>query len=281
MPVTHGDPCGWILRWSRSSALGRATKRAEVFWTGSRGVRHKLLAGARDINAGPIRLRTLTFVLSGIGPLLAGACTSFATVRSAEVLPGASVAVQGSASTQPGDAAAWFWSFDCADACNHPVIGGDMGVTYGWLPGGGARAFTVGVGTNGTHPYVDGYVQLGAGRQPFGLGARIGPPVTDWREHQIYGRYDVRVGGTTRLLLNPALFVHEGRSPNGENPGSFLGFVQGIGLLLEGERVSWTPAVALVAGRARRTSYGQQVGPVRSVFGAASLGVTFHRSRGR
>jgi hypothetical protein len=160
------------------------------------------------------------------------------------------------------------------------VLGGDAGLAYGWPRGGAAAgAFALGVGLNGTHPYVDGYLQLAAGRQPFGVGMRVGPPVTTWREHQLYGRYDVRLDGTTRLLLNPAAFLHEGRSPNGENRGSFVGFVQGVGLLLEGSSVSWTPAVALVAGRAQRTSYGRQYGPVRSVFGAASLGVTFHQVR--
>jgi hypothetical protein len=224
-----------------------------------------------------IRLRVSGVVI--LAALLLLGCTSFATVRSAEVRPGPAAALHASASTRPGDVAGWFWSDDCAQACDHRVLGGDAGLTYGWPRGGGAGAFALGVGLSGTHPYVDGYLQLGAGRQPFGVGARVGPPVTSWREHQLYGRYDVRLGGTTRLLLNPALFLHEGRAPNGASPGSFVGFVQGVGLLLEGARVSWTPAVALVAGRAQRTSYGQQYGPVRSVFGTASLGVTFHQRR--
>jgi hypothetical protein len=228
-----------------------------------------------------ITLRILAAVLLAAMLPLATACTSFATVRSAEVRPGPSLAVQGSASTRPGDVAGWFWSYDCAQACDHPVVGGDVGVTYGWPRGESAGAFALSVGLSGTHPYVDGYVQLGARHNPFGIGARIGPPVTNWREHQLYGRYDVRLSEATRLLLNPALFLHEGRAPNGENPGSFFGFVQGVGLLLEGEHVSWTPAIALVAGRAQRNSSGQQYGPVGSVFGAASLGVTFAGARKR
>lgn len=210
---------------------------------------------------------------------LGGACTSFATVRSAEVIPGPSVAIHASASTPPGDIPGWFWAYDCADLCNHPVVGGDAGVTYGWPRGGGAGAFAVGVGFSGVFPYVDGYTQFGTGRQPFGIGARLGLPLTSWREHQLYGRYDVRMGRSARLLLNPAVFLHEGNSPNGANQGSFLAFVQGVGVLLEGERVSWTPAVALVAGRAKRTSYGQEYGPVPSIFGVASIGVTLHRAR--
>jgi len=128
-------------------------------------------------------------------------------------------------------------------------------------------------------PYVDGYVQLRTGSHPFGLGARLGPPVQSWREHQVYARYDVRVTSSSRLLLNPALYIYEGASPNGGSRGSFIGFVQGVGLLLEGERVSWTPALSLVAGRAKRDSYGERFGPVRTVFGAASLGLTFHSPR--
>ena len=224
-------------------------------------------------------MRSARAALPALLPALA-ACTSFSTVRSAEVHPGPSAAVQASATTPLDDDAGWFWSFDCADACGDRVFGGDAGVAYGWRPDGSARAFAVAVGTSGTHPYVDGYVQLAGGRRPYGVGLRLGPPVTPWREHQLYGRWDVPAGPGRRVLLNPALLLHEGRSPNGENPGTFLGFVQGVGLLLEGDRVSWTPSVALVTGRTRRTQGGREIGPTWSVFGAASVGVTLHRRRG-
>jgi hypothetical protein len=217
-------------------------------------------------------------LLTGVS-LLMTACTSFATVRSAEVLPGPSVAILASATTPTGDIPGWFWAYECPESCDRRFVGGDAGVTWGWPRGGGAGAFALGVGLGGLFPYLDGYIQLGGGRQPFGIGARLGPPLTSWREHQLYGRYDLRLSQSARLLLNPAVFLHEGNSPNGASRGSFLAFVQGVGVLLEGERVSWTPAVALVAGRAERNSYGQEYGPVRSVFGVASLGVTFHRPR--
>lgn len=228
---------------------------------------------------GLIRVRPLYAAFLVATAPIASACTSFATVRSADIQPGPSLALHASASTPPGDVAAWFWSMDCVEACDHSVIGGDLGVTYGWKRNGARPPVAVGIGASGTIPYLDGYLQLGAGRRPFGVGARIGLPVWSWREHQLYGRYDVPLGGTTRLLLNPALFVHEGSSPNGASPGSFIGFVQGVGLSLEGEHVTWTPAAALVAGRAQRTSYGQPYGPVRSVFGTLSLGVAFHGRR--
>lgn len=230
-----------------------------------------------------IRRPMSVFIRAGLGHLalvpLAAACTSFATVRSAEVLPGVSVAAQASKTTTVGDIPGWFWSYSCVDRCEHPVVGGDAGVTYGWPRREGGTALAVSVGLSGVYPYIDLYSQLGRGRQPFGVGARVGLPVTSWREHQVYGRYDIPLGRSTRLLLNPAVFIHEGASPNGASRGSFLAFVQGIGVLFEGERVSWTPAVALVSGRARRTRYGEESGPVRSVFGAASIGVTFHGAR--
>src|SRR5690349_4614198 len=104
-------------------------------------------------------------------------------------------------------------------------------------------------------------MQLSGGRSPFGVGAQVGLSVTRWREHQVYARYDIPSGTRRRLLLNPAAFLHEGESPNGENPGTFVGFVQGVGLLLEGTHVSWTPAATIVAGRAERRSYAQRFGP--------------------
>lgn len=209
----------------------------------------------------------------------ASGCTSFATVRSAEVTPGASLGLQASVSTPPGDVAGWFWSFDCEERCDHPVPGGDAGVTYGWRPAGGPHGVALGLGTSGTHPYVDGYVQLGGGRLPFGVGARGGVPIGSWREHQLYGRVDVPLGADTRLLLDPALFLHEGRAPNGESPGRFVAFVQGVGLQIDHGSLAWTPAVALVAGRGERTSYGRRYGPERAVFATASVGVTWHRRR--
>jgi hypothetical protein len=207
------------------------------------------------------------------------ACTPFSNVRSAQVRPGPSLALQASMSTLPGEVAGWFWTLDCEAKCNSAIVGTNAGFAYGWSAASRQRGFELGAGVNGVYPYVDGYVQLSGGRTPFGLGAQVGLPVTSWREHQIYARYDIPLGERRRLLLNPAGFLHEGESPNGENPGTFRGFVQGVGLLLDGQRVSWTPAVTVVAGRAERRSYAQQFGPESSVLFVGSLGVTFHRRR--
>ena len=218
----------------------------------------------------------LRLVLPG-ALLLASACTTFGSVRSAVVRPGASAEIAASVASPPGDAAAWFWSWDCADRCDHPVIGGDVGVTYGWRPASGLpRAVSAGV--NGEYAYVDGYLQLRTGARPFGIGLRAGLPLTSWREHQLYARWDVPLRRDTRLLLDPAVMLHEGASPNGAIRGSFLGVLQGVGVQFEGEHVSWTPAVSIVAGRAARDGYGEQVGPVWRLFGTASIGVNVHRA---
>jgi hypothetical protein len=221
-----------------------------------------------------VAILTVAVIMSG--------CTSFSTVRSAEVHPGPSAMLHASVSTPPGDETAWFWAYDCPRDCNRVIGGADLGATWGWSQSGlGGRAVAVGVGINGTIPYVDGYLQVVRGARPFGIGARLGIPVDGWGEHQFYARQDFQLGRSTRLLLNPALFVHRGHSPNGENPGSFVAFVQGVGILIEGERLSVTPSASFVAGRAERTSYGERFGPTRSVFGTASVAVTYHRPQAR
>jgi len=209
--------------------------------------------------------------------VVAAGCTSFATVRSAEVHPGPSLTLQASISTPPGDGPAWFWSYDCASACDHVIGGVDVAFAFGQTE---RTPFTWGAGVNGlVHPYVEGYVQAGRGERPYGVGARLGVPLTGWAEHQLYGRYDVPLGNGQRLLLNPGLFYHGGHSPNGENPGHFVAVIQGVGLLLEGERTSVVPTLSIVAGRGNRESYGQEIGPFTSIFATASVNVSWHRRR--
>lgn len=207
----------------------------------------------------------------------AAACTSFATVRSAEVPAGPSLTVQASVASPPGDEAAWFWGLDCARDCDRSIPGGDVVLAYGRTPRAG-RAFTLGVGISGwLYPYAEGYLQLGgSARLPVGVGARLGLPAQSWTEHQVYGRVDVPLGDRMRLLWNPSAFYHVGKSPNGQNPGRFTGHVQGLGLQLGTGTAVVTPSVAVVSGRAERESYGQRYGPESRVFGTAALGVTLH-----
>jgi hypothetical protein len=221
----------------------------------------------------PRRLHVLLLLAVGTS----ASCTSFGAVRSAEVLPGPSLTVQGSISTPPGDGPAWFWSFDCAFDCNRVIGGVDAAFAIGQT---GRTPFTVGAGVSGLeYPYLEGYVQLGGGANPYGVGARVGLPVTGWTQHQVYARYDVRLKNGQRLLLDPALFYHGGNSPNGANPGHFLALVQGVGVSFEGERVSMVPALSVVAGRGEREGLDQESGPFTSIFAVASVSVSWHRRR--
>jgi hypothetical protein len=209
------------------------------------------------------------------------ACTSFATLRSAEVRPGPAFTVQAALAFAPGDEAGWFWSLDCEINCDHGVPGLDLSLAFGSRPSSAGIPYALGFGFNGIYPYLEGYFQLHRGRAlPFGLGARLGIPASGWSEHQLYGRLDVTLGTGARLLLDPGLFFHTGNSPNGQNPGTFVGFVQGVGLELSDGVLAITPGVSIVWGRAERHSYGEQIGPAYRAFAMASVGVTFLRKRG-
>jgi len=219
-----------------------------------------------------IRPVCLAAVLSG--------CTSFATLRSADVRPGASFLVQASLAASPGDEAGWFWSIDCASQCNHAISALDLGVSFG-ARSTGAPPMAFGFGLNGLNPYLDAYLQLSTARKlPFGVGARLGLPLDSWSEHQVYGRLDLALGPDVRLLLNPGLFYHTGHSPNDQNPGSFLGLVQGVGIEFSDGPIAIIPGLAFVWGRAERTSYGEQIGPAYQAFVTASVGIVFRRKPG-
>jgi hypothetical protein len=226
-----------------------------------------------------MRLRSVRSAAT-VMSLVLGGCTSFANVRSADPYIGSSVGMQFSWSAPPGDDASWFWSFDCANRCNHAMIAADLGVTRGWRIDG-SHAVALGAGINGVNPYVDGYVKLVGGPRPFGVGGRLGLPAFGWQEDQLYARYDIPVTRDMRVLLNPGLFFHGGASPNGANTGSFLGYVQGLGLQFDGEYGTWTPALSVVSGRAHHAGYGSDYGPTRSVFMTASVGLTVHGRRAK
>jgi len=205
-------------------------------------------------------------------------CTSFSTVRSAVVTPASAFTAQVTVASPPGDAAEWFWSFDCESQCNHAIVGGDLAYAYG-KGTTSRRPFTLGAGLNGTIPYVEGYLQLGTSRgRPFGIRVRAGFPVSGWMEHQLYGRLDFVTRSGVRYLWNPGVLYHTGRSPNGENPGTFVGLVQGFGVEVQADGYVFTPSAALVWGRTERTHGLDQIGPVSTVFGSAGISVGFaHR----
>lgn len=213
-------------------------------------------------------------IAAGLLPLCVGAgCASFATVRSAEVTPGASVVTQASLAGRPGDEASWFFSFDCAANCDRSIASSDVAFAYG-VNDGSDVPFTIGAGLNGTFPYLESYVQLGRGRIPFGIGARAGIPI-GWAMHEVYGRLDIPLSPSARLLWNPGFVYLTGNSPNGENPGSLNAIAQGVGIQFGAGNFTFTPSAALVWGRAEHVSYGEQFGPASRAFGTVAISIGF------
>jgi hypothetical protein len=216
-----------------------------------------------------------------IGGVATG-CTSFATVRSAEVNAGSSFTAQAAIASPPGDAAGWFWNFDCASQCNHAIVSGDFVYASGRRTGSG-HPYTIGAGLSGTFPYAEAYWQLDTSRtRPFGIGGRAGLPISGWAEHQLYARYDVVTASGTRWLWNPGVVYHTGNSPSGGNPGSFVGLVQGFGVAMGTGSTVFTPSVAVVWGHTRRSNaiidnaFARNVSGSQ-VFGTAGMSVTFRR----
>jgi len=205
-----------------------------------------------------------------------GACTTFGSVRSAEVTPGVTVDVSAAASMPPGDEAAWFWSFDCAVRCDDPIVATDVTVTWGSGASDGPARYELGGGLSGTYPYLHGYAQLGRGRHPWGLGAQVGVPLGPgtWREDLVFGRFDLVLDDDRRLLFSPSLFRHGGNSPNGQNPGSFFAFAQGVGYEFRSGSAWVTPYVTGVVGRVDRESYGR-VTEGSTVFAVVGLSYAF------
>jgi hypothetical protein len=144
----------------------------------------------------------------------------------------------------------------------------------------GARGNELSAGLDGLMPFIGGYAQLAKSeRSAYGIGGRLGLPILSWSSSQLYGRYDRILAPGQRLLLNPAVVLHWGNSPNGENPGHYLGVAQGVGMEFEGKNVSFIPAASVVLLHGDRSSYGQSEGPFTSAFATASIAVVFHRKR--
>lgn len=209
--------------------------------------------------------------------LLSG-CT-LSTVRSAEVYPGLSANVQVSAMSPPGDDASWFWGSEC-NGCNELVPGLYAELTLGNVSADGGRGHEFSAGLDGFSPFLGAYRQLGKSeRSAYGVGGRLGLPLISWSSSQVYGRYDRILRPGQRLLLSPAVVLHWGKSPNRENPAYFLALVQGVGMELEGDHVSFIPAASVVLMGGERSSYAQAGGPFTTAFATASVAVVFHRKR--
>ena len=208
-------------------------------------------------------------------PLLAAGCSSFTAVRSAQVQPSHTLHAMASLSSPVGDQAGWFYSMDCASSCSTAVAALDLGWDYGLTNSRGTGG-TLGVGLAGLTPYVEGYWQIGAGKRPFGIGGRLGIPLSSWNEHRLYARLDMpNRDGSQRFLWNPGITLHTGNSPNGQNPGSIFAITNGFGMESGSDRVRWTPSIAVVTARAGHSSYGQSQGSAWSTFAVAGIGVTY------
>ena len=133
------------------------------------------------------------------------------------------------------------------------------------------RPVELGGGINGPSPYVEGYLQIGRGDRPWGIGGRLGIPLlTGWGASALYARVDIPRAGDGAILLNPTLFLHAGRSPNGQNRGMFLGFAPAVGYRLPGRgSVRVILAAQPVLGQSWRERYGETESAFR-VFGALS-----------
>lgn len=226
----------------------------------------------RHLRAGP----ALACAALCVAGALSG-CTSFSSVRSAEVNPGVTVRVQAAVASPPGEGAAWFYNLDCY-RCTAIPPAAELGFEYGVLPEEG-RAYALGASFNGFYPQLEGYVALHAEEQSAsGIGARVGIPVWSWTTHQLYGRYDRVLGPRMKFLYNPAVGLLIGNSPNGENPGHMLTLVQGIGIQWKSRNITFVPSAALVLGTGGRTSYGDR-SSFNTAFGTISASLSVHRAR--
>ncbi|MGH7677578.1 MAG: hypothetical protein ACRENU_03855 [Gemmatimonadaceae bacterium] len=211
-----------------------------------------------------------------------GACTSFSSVRNANVAQGPSLFAQANVSSPPGKQATWFFTLCETVNCNHPIPGGDVNLSFGSV-GNRAPPFAVGLAINGVFPfagmfpYLEVYVQLRRSPSASGLGVRIGIPMENWSQHQLYMRFNKRMNDSSTFLWNPGLVLHTGRSPNGENPGTFLGLVSGFGYEFYEKGVALTPSVSIVVSHAQHETFSESHGPEVSVFAVGGLSLTFRR----
>lgn len=224
---------------------------------------------------GALRVRgmRLPFLLLAFLP----ACTSFANVRSAQVRPGTWIDLQSSFASSPGDAAGWLLgnNIDCTQRCRGGILGGELGVAYGFARQ--SLPFTLGAGVSGLMPYAEGYVQVKSGESPAGVGARIGFPVSTARmTGEAYARFDFPVAGGRRLLWNPAVFHASGVTPAAS--ARVTGLVNGVGLEM-GDGDTFTPSLAFVVARAEHDFGRLREGPAVTTFAVAGVRVALGRRK--
>lgn len=175
----------------------------------------------------------------------------------------------------PGKEVTWFYSDECYQ-CNDNLPGLEGVFTWGERRQTGP-SFSFGLGLNFAMPFAEAYVQLGNGSIPYGIGARASS-LGKWKQFQLFGRVDKTLRSGSKLLWNPGLFLHDGTSPNEQNPGRIVALVNGFGLEMGRGPVAFTPSVSLVASHAWHESLGIMHGPENRVFGQAGVSLTLRRS---
>lgn len=201
---------------------------------------------------------------------LLASCTTFVSVRPAQVSHGSSLLLQASATAPPGELAGWMWSFDCAEGCNHGIPGLEIGYgrgisdsTRAWYVEGGAALPVT--------PYLEVYRQVGDRSRPRGFGVRVGAPVAGWGEYRAFYRTDPR----PNLTANTHLVVASGHSPNGESSATFIALIQSFGRMSNGATSGFIPSFSFGVTHTLRNRYGEQ----ESALGLLALVSVFARSR--
>lgn len=237
-----------------TTAPGATDPRDAILWyngeanvTGHRTM--QVDAHRHDKDAG----RAITRLSGVLAAVLLASCTTFASVRPAQVLPGRSVVIQAAASAPPGELPGWIWSFDCADGCNRSVPGLEIGYAHGVSDSTHAWYVEGGIALPVT-PYIEAYRQVGDRSRPRGIGARVGVPTAGWGEYRVFYRTDPR----PHLTANSHLVVASGRSPNRENSATFMALIQSVGLMRKGTTSGFIPAFSFGITRTTRNRYGEQ-----------------------
>lgn len=206
-------------------------------------------------------------------PALASA-SSLTSTRPAQVNTGFAFHLTGGV-TSPvhGDT---YWFYDLAGDNSHPDSSplplAEAGVTLG------DRRVHLGLFARSPCPQVEVYGQLYDGKKvDVGVGARAGIPVFGWAAHQAFLRSDYQLRRNIKLLVDPGVYYHTGKSPNGETKGSLLFFTQSVGLAFTTRRVTFTPSLSLVTGSGDIKRWASGSEHHRDTFAAVSISVSFHR----
>jgi len=231
------------------------------------------------------RARVAASLPSLIVALTCTACIAMPAARSAETRPGPTVELSNSVAFAPGGTSRCVLSkpfFECSEL----LVGGSVGMTYGWISAGRPAGRALGAGLSAADgrilPYLDYYQQQRAGESPRGLGARVATSIGGWTEVQAYARVDHWLASGRVITWNPAIIAMTGRKDD-FTAGTFVGLSNSIGLLTPRRRSALVPSLTLVVGRGhgdhRVGQNARRFGPEWAVFGGVGMTYTFPARR--